>query len=642
MIRSISKRSNSTLLALLVLSAGISVNQSVAFAQNAASSVSVSNLNNQLEPIIVTATRTPTKAVDVLADNVYISAEEIARAGQTSLVELLRQQRGVEISTTGGAGSSGSVFLRGANSNHTLVLIDGVRTQSALSGSSTLHAIPLGIIDRIEIVFGPQSSLYGSDALGGVIQIFTKKGTGAVQVGASTGYGSYGTSITDVSLYGSLGEKNNTSFSLSVSQEISTGFSSIAKNNSDTGLSKQRTGYTKSGASGKLSQEWDKGQEVGVQFLVSRLGKQYPVSSFYGGGIGDEVNNLGVFSAFSNNQINQYWKSSLQVSQSDDLGQYTNTSERPVTKTKLSTYTWQNDLKIGEDLLQLVAERKTANAMATDGNINQDQNTNTVAGAYKLQRGNHLANLALRGDSITGYGPQTTGSASYGYFFTQNIRGNINYGTGFKAPSFFDLYYPDYGRTNLVAEKSKNTEAGLHYESRELELHAIAFNSTISNLIAWTDASPPCTTAQINGFQGGCAANATSLTKISGISMGGVSRVSDLVLKASLNQQNPIAQSTGYLLLKRARQFGNVSAEYLIKSTNVGVEGAFQGGRYNGDQQTKYMGGYGIYNLYVGHELEKNLSLFGRWNNVFNKDYQLSYGYNTLGSNIFVGIRYAM
>jgi vitamin B12 transporter len=619
--------------------------------------VSVSNTADPLNPIIVTATRTPTKANDVLADNVYISAEEIARAGQTSLVELLQQQRGVEISTIGGAGSPASVFLRGANSNQTLVLIDGVRTQSALSGSSTLQAIPLGIIDHIEIVFGPQSSLYGSDALGGVIQIFTKKGTGAAQVGASTGYGSYGTSITDVSLYGSLGEKNNTSYSLSASQEISTGFSSIAKNNlcnpntqssatlaanfcNTKKLSMGRTGYTKSGASGKLSQEWERGQEVGIQFLASRLENQYPVSAFYGGGIGDQVNNLGVFSAFSNNQINQYWKSSLQVSQSYDLGQYIYTSGNPVTKTKLSTYTWQNDLKIGEDLLQLITERKTANAIAIDGNINKDQNTNTVAGAYKLKRGNHLANLALRNDSITGYGPQTTGSTSYGYFFTQNVRGNINYGTGFKAPSFYDLYYPDYGNTSLLAEKSKNTEVGLHYESKALDLHAVAFNSTINNLIQYTTTSPPCTTAQLNGSQGGCAGNG-GVAKISGVSLGGVSRFSDLVLKASFDQQNPIAQSTGYLLAKRARQFGNIAAEYSIKSSKVGAEGTFQGGRYNSGN-SNYMGGYGIYNLYASHELQKNLSLFGRWNNVFNKDYQLSYGYNTPGSNVFVGLRYAM
>ena len=643
---------------IVALLCGVVLTLNVAVA-NAQSNprVSVSNSLDPINPVTVTATRTPTKANDVLADNVYISAEEIKQAGQTSLVELLQQQRGVEISTAGGAGSPASVFLRGANSNQTLILIDGVRTQSALSGSPALQAIPLGIIDHIEIVFGPQSSLYGSDALGGVIQIFTKKGTGAPQVGASTGYGSYGTSITDASLYGSLGEKNTTSYSLSASQEISTGFSSIASNNpcnpntqssgtlaanycNTTKLSMARTGYTKSGASGRLSQEWEQGQEVGIQFLASRLENQYPVTSYYGGGIGDQINNLGIFSAFSNNQINQYWKSGLQISQSYDSGQNIYSSGNPVTKTKLTTYTWQNELKIGEDLLQLIAERKTANAIANDGNINQDQNTNTLAGAYKLQRGNHLANLAIRNDSITGYGPQTTGSASYGYFFTQNVRANINYGTGFKAPSFYDLYYPDYGNTSLLAEKSKNTEVGLHYESRALELHAVAFNSTISNLIQYTTSSPPCTDAQLNGSQGGCAGNA-GIAKISGISLGGVSRFSDLVLKASFDQQNPIAQSTGYLLAKRARQFGNIAAEYMMKSTKVGVEGTFQGGRYNSGN-SNYMGGYGIYNLYASHELQKNLNLFGRWNNVFNKDYQLSYGFNTPSSNVFVGLRYAM
>jgi vitamin B12 transporter len=287
-----------------------------------------------------------------------------------------------------------------------------------------------------------------------------------------------------------------------------------------------------------------------------------------------------------------------------------------------------------------VAERKNVNAFATDGNINQEQNTNTLAGSYKLQRGNHLANLAIRNDSITGFSPQTTGSASYGYFFTKNFRGNINYGTGFKAPSFFDLYYPNYGNTNLLPEKSKNTEIGLHYESKKFDLSAGAFNSTINNLIQYTTTSPPCTTAQLNGSEGGCAGNG-GIAKISGISLGGRAKLSEFLLKASLDQQNPIAQSTGFVLAKRARQFGNIGAEYNAKSLKVGVEGTFQGGRYNSGN-SDYMGGYAIYNLYASHDITKNLSLFGRWNNVFNKDYQLSYGFNTPGSNAFVGLRYAM
>ena len=621
------------------------------------SSVSVVNANSSIDPVIVTATRTPTRANDVLADYVYIGPEEIADAAQTSLVELLQRQRGVEISTIGGSGSAASIFLRGANSNQALLLIDGVRSQAAGTGAFSLQAIPLGIIDRIEIIFGPQSSLYGSDAIGGVIQIFTKKGSGAFQAGASTGYGSYGTSITDASLYGSFGESKKTSYSISSSQEISTGFTSVAKNNvcnpntqSSTtlsanscggGLNMSKTGYVRTGGAGRLAQEWDRGQELGLQFVATRLDNQYPASNYFGGGIGSQISNLGIFSLFSNNQINKDWKSMIQASQSNDYSQNIYKTGNPVYKTKQMIYSWQNDIKIGTDLLQIVTERKTISAYSNDdGVISQNQNTNTIAGSYQLKRGSHLGNVALRNDSITGYGPQTTGGASYGYFFTNQIRGNINYGTGFKAPSFNDLYFPNYGNQNLQAEKSKNTEIGLHYESKSVDLHIIGFNSTITNLIQYTTTSPPCTSSQLNGPQGGCAGNAGE-AKISGVSVGGVTRVSNLRLRGSIDQQNPIAQSTGYLLAKRARQFGNLGADYKYKKMNVGAEGTFQGGRYN-SANSGYMGGYAIYNLYGNYEFAKDWTLFGRWNNIFNKDYQLSYGYNTPGSNLFVGVRYAM
>jgi vitamin B12 transporter len=191
MNRITSRLSKSKLSILLIASVGIG--QPIAFAQNSPSSVSVSNLNSQLNPVIVTATRTPTRANDVLADYVYIGPEEIAAAGQSSITELLQRQRGVEVSNNGGGVQS--VFLRGANSAQTLVLIDGVRTTSILNGGAAWAAIPVPIIDHIEIIFGPQSSLYGSDAIGGVINIFTKKGAGPTKASASVGYGTYGTSI---------------------------------------------------------------------------------------------------------------------------------------------------------------------------------------------------------------------------------------------------------------------------------------------------------------------------------------------------------------------------------------------------------------------------------------------------------------
>ncbi len=604
--------------------------------------VSVSNTADPLNPIIVTATRTPTKADDVLADYVYIGPEEIADAAQSSLVQLLQRQRGVEVSTSGGSGGIASVFLRGSNSNQTLVLIDGVRSQSTLTGSPAWQAMPLSIIDHIEIIFGPQSSLYGSDAIGGVVQIFTKTGDGPLQVGASTGYGSYGTSISDVSFYGSTSGDKKIKYSLSATQEISTGFNSVAQNNAYPSYlnTTSNMGYTRSGGAGKISQEWARGQEIGLQAFAARNNNQYPEFSA-SKPISNQVNDVSTYSLFSKNQIAQNWKSLLQASQSYDLSQSLTPTSNAISNSRQNIYTWQNDINVGSDLIQLVAERKVATATATTGALNLSQTTNSFASAYQLKRGSHLGNASIRNDSISGYGPQTTGNLAYGYFFTKQLRANINYGTGFKAPSLYDMFYPVYGNPTLKPEKSKNSEVGLNYETRQYDLRLAAYSNSIANLIQYSSTSPPCTTTQINTAPNyGCATNVAS-AKITGLSVGGTTRFGNMSIRGSFDQQNPIDQSTGYVLAKRARQFGNIGTEYKNTKLTAGAEGTFQANRTNFDN-TGYMGGYAIYNLYGNYQITKDWSLFGRWNNIFSKDYQLSYGYATPGSNVFVGMRYAM
>lgn len=649
------------------------------------SSVTVANTQNAMNPIIVTATRSPTKASDVLADNVIIGPEEIQQAAQTTLVELLQRQRGIEISSYGGGGAPASVFLRGTNNAQSLVLIDGIRIESALFGGATWSTIPLQLIDHIEIIYGPQSSLYGADAMGGVVQIFTKKGDGPLQFSASTGYGTYGTSISDVSLYGSTQGEQKIRYSIGASQETSQGFNAIANNNfyKQNGFpypAPQNTGYTKSSGTGNLSQEWSKGQEIGLQFLVSRLKNQAQISDYiddYHSNvpyISTDISNLNTFAAYSKNQITVNWKSFFQIAQSEDIGQGNYFYSNPSTKTNQTIYTWQNDIAIGKDLLQLLAERReqkiNAQFISLDpntwygvfpSNLIQTRITNSVAASYQFKRDDHLTNIAIRNDSISGYTPQTTGSISYGYFFTKQWRANANYGTGFKPPSIYELYYPNYGNLNLLPEKSKNTEIGLHYENGSSDTHLVAYNNTISNLIQTTYvASGSCTNPLVNG----CATN-YGVVKISGISLGNSTRVNNLSIKSSIDQQNPIIQTdsvnssgtvvtqAGTVLPKRARLFGNASVEYQQGKVTVGAGGTFSGQRYDPARVGNYityvpastsgaMGGYAIFNLYANYDLEKDWSLFGRWNNVFNKDYQLSYGYNTPGSNVFVGLRYAM
>lgn len=657
---------------------------SEAFSQNN-SSASVSVASNSIDPIIVTATRTPTKASDVLADNVYVGQEEIQQAGQTTLVELLQRQRGVEISSYGGGGAPASVFLRGTNNSQSLVLIDGIRIESALFGGASWSTIPLQLIDHIEIIYGPQSSLYGADAMGGVVQIFTKKGEGQLQFSASTGYGTYGTSISDVSLYGSTKGDQNIHYSIGASQETSQGFNAIASNNfyKQNGFpypAPQSTGYTKSSGTGNISQEWSKGQEIGLQFLVSRLKNQAQISDYIDDWhpnipyISTDVSNLNTFAAYSKNQLSEVWRSLFQIANSEDIGQGNYFYSNPSTKTNQTIYTWQNDIAVGRDLLQLLVERRqqkiNAQFISLDpntwygifpSNLMQNRNTNSFAASYQLKSDSQLANVAIRNDSISGYTPQTTGSLSYGYFFTKQWRANANYGTGFKPPTIYELYYPNYGNVNLLPEKSKNTEIGLHYENSSSETHLVAYNNTISNLIQTTySASGSCTNPLVNG----CATN-FGIVKISGISLGNNSRIGNLSIKSSVDQQNPIIQTdsvnssgivttaAGSVLPKRARLFGNAALEYHQGKMTLGGGGTFSGQRYDPARVGNYityepastsgaMGGYAIFNLYANYDLEKDWNLFARWNNVFNKDYQLSYGYNTPGSNVFVGLRYAM
>lgn len=627
---------------LLAVGLGLGLQQTATYAQSN-SSVSVSGKGSQMDPVIVTATRTPTLANDVLADYVYIGPEEIADAGQSTITQLLQRQRGVEVSASGGGVQT--VFLRGSNSNQTLVMIDGVRTTSVLSGGASWSAIPVQLIDHIEIIFGPQSSLYGSDAIGGVINIFTKKGVGPTQVTASTGYGTYGTSISQASLFGSTQGDQSISYSVSATAEHSAGYNTIASNNpyKNNYNTTNTIGNTKTGGAAQVSQEWAKGQSVGAQVYASRNNNQYPV---YGPGkvLGNQINEVTTLALYSKNQITDIWNSNLQVAQSYDSGQAIYPSQNPaawypagnpLTNTKQNIYTWQNDINVGPDLVQILAERRTVSMYATGVNtLNLSQDTNSVGAAYQLKRGANLANFSLRNDNITGYGSQNTGGASYGYFFTKELRVNVNYGTGFKAPSFYDLYYPNYGIATLKPEKSQNTEAGIHYETLPYDIHFVVYNNTISNLIQYTSLGCPV------GFSSGCASNVAS-AKISGASLGGVSRIGNFTLKGSFDQQNPVDQSTGYVLAKRAKQFGNVSVEYKKNAVLAGVEGTFQAQR-NDYGNTGTMNGYGIANLYGSYDFDRDWSLFARWNNIFNKNYQISYGYVTPGSNVFVGIRYAM
>ncbi|QRX84680.1 TonB-dependent receptor [Glaciimonas sp. PAMC28666] len=587
-----------------------------------------------LDQVLVTATRTPQKASDVLSDNVVISAEDIALSGQTSLVELLQKQRGIEITANGGPGTSASVFMRGAANNQNIVLIDGVRVGSSTTGGATWSSIPLSQIDHIEIVYGPLSSLYGADAIGGVIQIFTKKGSGAPRLTASAGVGSYGTRTMDASVSGATEGDHRFSYAIAAAHENADGFSATKPDPSPySSYNPDKDGYKKDSSSGQFSLELAKGQEVGFNFLQSRLNAQYDNGPGFDTRVVQDLQNLAVY---SKNEILPWWSSKVQLSQTTDKSVYISSDQPDGTSditTKQNNFSWQNDLLIGPDVLQLLAERREEEVSATG--LSGDRTTNSLAASYQLKRGDHLATASIRNDNSSQFGTHATGSLGYGYRLNKDWRANVSYGTSFRAPTFNELYYPGYGITANKPEKGKNAEVGLVYDDGTSQLNVSYYHNKLTDLIVSTTTCP----VQPDSHPYGCAYNVDKAT-LEGVSLGGSTKLGDFALRGSLDVQNPRDDTTGKLLARRARQHGTAALEYAAGAVKAGVEMVVSGRRYDDVDNQVVLGGYSLVNLYASYDLTEKWSLFGRWNNVLNKDYELARYYGTGGASLFVGVRY--
>ena len=203
-----------------------------------------------LDPILVTATRQAMRSSELLSDVTVVDRDELEKAGNSSLGEVLARQPGLEFSTNGSEGATGSIFMRGTNSGHTVVLIDGMRTGSATLGQmSSWSRIPISQIERIEILRGPASSLYGSDAIGGVIQVFTRQGDGPFQATGEVGAGSYD---TYTATGGFSGSQNGWRYALNASTYKSGGFNSL-KNQQNSAYNQDRDGFDNSSISGNLA-----------------------------------------------------------------------------------------------------------------------------------------------------------------------------------------------------------------------------------------------------------------------------------------------------------------------------------------------------------------------------------------------------
>lgn len=585
-----------------------------------------------LSPVQVTSSRTPQPARDVLADNVVITSDEIAASGYKNLDELLQQKRSIEISRNGGPGTNASLFLRGASNAQNVVLIDGVRVASSSVGGTTWSALPLSQVDRIEIVYGPRSTIYGADAIGGVVQIFTRKGEGPLRFNADLGAGSYGTRTIEGGLSGATGGEHSVHYSFNLGREKSTGFSATTPDNLFS-YNPDRDGYTRESASGQLGMKLAEGHEIGLRFLQSRLDAQFD----NGDTRYDDrtITDIGAYSVYSRNRLLPNWTSLLQLSRGVDKSRTPSDFGDAIGNTRQDTVTWQNDITLGPDLLQLLLERRIEHVDTSDQGVSGSRATNSLAAVYQLRRGAHLASASVRNDDSTQYGSETTGSVAYGYRLTEALRVNGSVGTSFRAPSYNELYYPKYGVPTNRPESGKNVEAGVYYEKGNDRFSAVYYRNRVTDLLVY---AVPCPVSPAF-YNFGCAYNVNEAL-LTGVTLGASTRMGAFTLRGSLDFQDPRDETTDKLLARRARRHGLLALDYQAGPLLAGVETRFSGKRFDDTANTRELAGYALLNLYASYTINRDWSAYARWNNVLDKDYRLANGYATPGSNVFVGVRY--
>jgi vitamin B12 transporter len=584
------------------------------------------------DAVVVTASRVEQQIKDAIPNTTVITQSEIKASGATDLPSLLRGRAGVEISQNGGLGSVSSLFLRGGNSTHTLVLIDGVRLESATTGTTPLEHVMLDDVERIEIVRGNVSALYGSGAMGGVVQIFTRSGAGAPGTTVEAMAGSRGTQKLGAS-YGNRSDA--TRLALSASETSTRGFSAIDPNYAPV-ANPDRDGYRNASVAGQLAHRLAAGHEVGLRIYRSQ-GKTDYDNAF--GATPQETNRtdttLQNLSAYLDSRFTDAWRSRLTLAEgrndSDDL---TNGQPNPFGSrfdSRNRQLGWQNDLTLAKGhVLTASAERLAQDLSSDTAYTGTSRTVNSLALGYTGRLGAHQLQAGARRDRYSDVGAASTGLLGYGYELSEVWKLTALGSTAFRAPTFNDLYYPGFSNPALRPERSRSFEAGVQYAQGQRLLRAVVFRTAYRDLILFD----PITFVPVNVAH--ARVSGTELTYSATYDGGWGAR-------ASLTVQNPVDEDTGQQLRKRAKSYfgGEISRE--TGPWRLAGEVASSASRPDADIVSGApvtLAPYTVVNLSARYRVDRTLDWWARLENAADRRYQLAHGYNTPPRGVFVGVRW--
>ena len=587
-------------------------------------SANTENTAKDVEVLTVTATRSQLNIDDTLTSQVVITRADIELANPISLLDLLSTVPSIDIATNGGRGQNSSIFMRGTNSDHTLVLIDGVRVSSATSGGTSLNTISPEMIERIEIVQGPRAALWGSDAIGGVIQIFTRQ-LSAGELFASASYGS--DNYTKFSAGAGISHGDGQT-SITISKEESDGFDVQEGSETDD------DGYDFTSVAIRGQQKVS--EDFSLEWMLSSDSGDNEYDGYYNGS--DIKNHAWLVRANYASDINGVINNTVfSVGQNrDSTDSLSNGQSQGIFETRRNQYSLVNSSQFSDDFQVNVGVDYYQDDVSKSTTVyDKEERDTTGVFAHALYTENAWTfEATVRHDSVEDVNSENTYNVGVGHKVDEDTRVVLNYGTGFKVPTYNDLFYPGFGTPTLNSELSETAELFFETKISDVKTTVSLYRSKIDDLIGRKNGSAAnFEKVEINGIE--ISANYQAFGGTHDFNMS----YTDAEDQSSTNTMGKLSYEQ---LIRRAKEKFNYKFVTTISEVDVYAEYQFVGSRKDdvfGIGKVD-LSSYQLINLGLNYDVSSNFSVSSRVTNLLDKEYQTASSYNSQERALYVGITY--
>lgn len=602
----------------------------------------ISNLHAQEastdETMVVTANRFEQDVKDVISPITIVTKEELELSQVKSLPEALRNLPGVQVNSVG-FGQYSSVYVRGNSSRHLLVLINGVRIGSSTAGEANFSNIPLTGVERIEFIRGARAALYGSDAISGVINIVTNYQQGENVKEVRGGMGSHGYYEAGVNVAGGLSE--STWGKVSVSIDGDSGAVSARSSTDTTPFEDDKDGYDKASVVAELGHQINESLQVSLQGFYHQGKSKYDKTAWDSNFVNVEHPNAESESTLYNiagkaKYIQGDYLSELTIALNADKGLDSNDMEDDSRfESERNIATWLHSYQISEQFsLGGGLEWSKEKVSTTEGTYIKESRDNEAVFVTANYIVDALSTEAsIRTDDNDSYGRSNTWQLGAGYALTSSLQISANVGTGFKAPTFNDLYYPDAGNPNLKPEESFGYELGVSGYHETFEWQVTGYKSEIDQLIAWAPVDP-------NNTAGDWIPSNVNKAKMDGIESSVTFYLDNVSNTFGYDYVDARDASTKKQLIRRSKHVGRWNLGYELSKWKFDATALYRGKSYEDADNTKELEAYTLVDFAAAYTFSEKLTVRGRIHNAFDEEYTTQETYNTMGRSYYLNATY--